>query len=251
MEEKNVTKISLSTFLLIIAIIAIIVMGIFIYKLNNDKTTAIQKSYELQSQVNNLNGTIGDLQVKSNNISEIANDEKANTSEKNEEKTDTQNNYISNFRQSISKELGEDNMIYLNLTSIDYNDGTGYVSVNNKHEAHIYLSNFKEFSSGSNLKKIADNVVNVWYCEQGQVPGNNYIVFLKEDGSVTYVRFRTTSNGKTNFESEEKTLKGITNISNIVTIEGGDENGIGGVGVLFIKEDGTCLPYSTLDDLIK
>ncbi len=139
MEEKNVTKISLSTFLLIIAIIAIIVMGIFIYKLNNDKTTAIQKSYELQSRVNNLNGTIGDLQVKSNNISEIANDEKANTSEKNEEKTDTQNNYISNFRQSIAKELGEDNMIYLNLTSIDYNDGTGYVSVNNKHEAHIFI----------------------------------------------------------------------------------------------------------------
>ena len=36
MEEKKVTKISLSTFFLILAIIAIIVMGIFIYKLNND-----------------------------------------------------------------------------------------------------------------------------------------------------------------------------------------------------------------------
>ena len=56
MKEKNFTKISLSTFFLILAIIAIIVMGIFIYKLNNDKTAEIQKSTELQSQVNSLNG---------------------------------------------------------------------------------------------------------------------------------------------------------------------------------------------------
>ena len=101
--------------------------------------------------------------------------------------------------------------------------------------------------------KIADNVVNVWHCEQGQAPGNSYIIFLKEDGTVTYVRFRTNSStgDKTVFESDEKVLKGITNISNIITIEGNDENGIGGIGVLFIKNDGTCLPYSTLDDLTK
>ena len=65
MEEKNVTKISLSTFFLILAIIAIIVMGIFIYKLNNDKTAEIQKSTELQAQVNSLNGTVSDLQLQS------------------------------------------------------------------------------------------------------------------------------------------------------------------------------------------
>ena len=73
MEEKNVTKISLSTFFLILAIIAIIVMGIFIYKLNNDKTAEIQKSTELQSQVNSLNETVNDLQGKINNISETIN----------------------------------------------------------------------------------------------------------------------------------------------------------------------------------
>ena len=73
MDEKNVTKISLSTLLLIIAIIVIIVMGVFIYKLNNDKTAEIQKSTELQAQINSLNGTIGDLQGKINNISEIIN----------------------------------------------------------------------------------------------------------------------------------------------------------------------------------
>lgn len=67
MEEKNVAKISLSTFFLILAIIAIIVMGIFIYKINNDKTAEIQKSIELQAQENSFNGTVSDLQEKNNN----------------------------------------------------------------------------------------------------------------------------------------------------------------------------------------
>lgn len=105
MEEKNVTKISLSTFFLILAIIAIIVMGIFIYKLNNDKTAEIQKSTELQSQVNNLNGTVSQLQEKINTISETINSSTQNQSK-------TSNNQISynysdiksfwtNFRNSV------------------------------------------------------------------------------------------------------------------------------------------------------
>ena len=70
MEEKKATKISLSTFLLFIAIIAIIVMGVFIYKLNNEKTIETQKSIKLQSQVNGLKETVSDLQGKINGISE-------------------------------------------------------------------------------------------------------------------------------------------------------------------------------------
>ena len=73
MEEKNVTKISLSIFFLILAIIAIIVMGIFLNKLNNDKTAEIQKSAELQAQVNSLNETVNDLQEKINNTLETIN----------------------------------------------------------------------------------------------------------------------------------------------------------------------------------
>ncbi len=69
MEEKKATKISLSTFFLILALIAIIVMGLYIYKLNNEKSTEIQKSSELQSKVNSLNETVNDLQGKINSIS--------------------------------------------------------------------------------------------------------------------------------------------------------------------------------------
>ena len=87
MEEKNVTKISLSTFFLILAVIAIIVMGIFIYKLNNDKTAETQKSAELQAQVNSLNGTVGELQGKINTISDTV-------SSKDNENTNTVDNTI-------------------------------------------------------------------------------------------------------------------------------------------------------------
>lgn len=80
MEDKNVAKINLSTLFLIIAIIVIAIMGIFIYKLNNDKTAEIQKSTELQSQVSILNGTVSELQGKINNISETINTSNTNES---------------------------------------------------------------------------------------------------------------------------------------------------------------------------
>lgn len=69
MEEKKSIKISLSTFFLILAIIAIIVMGIFIYILDKDKKAEIQKSADLQSQINSLKVTINDLQTKTTIIS--------------------------------------------------------------------------------------------------------------------------------------------------------------------------------------
>lgn len=77
MEEKASTKISLSTFLLVIATIAIVIMGVFIYKLNNEKTIETQKPADLQTQVSSLNSTVNNLQSKINTISETVNDNKA------------------------------------------------------------------------------------------------------------------------------------------------------------------------------
>ena len=79
MEEKNTTKISLSTFFLILAIIAIVVMGIFIYKLNNEKTIETQKSADLQAQVSSLSSTVNSLQSKINTISETVNNDNNST----------------------------------------------------------------------------------------------------------------------------------------------------------------------------
>ena len=88
MEEKKVIKISLSTFFLILAIIVILVLGIFLFKLYNEKTEEIKKSSELQTQVNSLNGTVSDLQGKINTISETVN---SNTITENNSSTTTTN----------------------------------------------------------------------------------------------------------------------------------------------------------------
>ena len=94
MEEKKVTKISLSTFFLILAIIVIIVISIFMFKLYNEKTAEIKKSSELQTQVNKLNGTVSDLQGKIDNISETIN---SNNSTENITTTNTSNNNNTSF----------------------------------------------------------------------------------------------------------------------------------------------------------
>ena len=73
MEGNKNIKINLSTFFLILAIIVIIVMGIFMYKLYNEKTRETEKSGELQIQVNILSETVNNLQDKINSISETIN----------------------------------------------------------------------------------------------------------------------------------------------------------------------------------
>lgn len=79
MEEKKVTKISLSTFFLILAIIVIVIMAIFMYKFYNEKIEANEKTAELQTQVSNLNGTVSNLQGKIDAISSTINSNESNT----------------------------------------------------------------------------------------------------------------------------------------------------------------------------
>lgn len=141
MEEKKVTKISLSTFFLILAVIIIIAMGTFIYKLNDDKNTEIQKSAELQSQVNNLNGTVSELQEKANKLVEEKENLTQNTTDNNsvpkEEKT-------TDTSLSIIKEINinSEHSLY-NFTTkewvkqIDGPEGMYYIAIDN--EKNLYL----------------------------------------------------------------------------------------------------------------
>lgn len=107
MEEKKSIKISLSAFFLILAIITIVVMGLFIYKLNNEKSEETKKSAELQAQVDSLNGTVSNLQNKINNISETINSNNSNLSENSEESKNTSNNQPStpNITENIKYDV--------------------------------------------------------------------------------------------------------------------------------------------------
>lgn len=99
MEEKNATKISLSTFFLILAII-VIIMGYFIYKLNNDKEVANTKVTELNSQVSGLESTVNNLQGTINNIS--------NTINKSSENIETNSNNATQTNTNVSKTFSND-----------------------------------------------------------------------------------------------------------------------------------------------
>ena len=232
MENKNGSKSTIWIVLFVLALLVIVAMGMLILKLKDEKNVA--------DSVAELKTSVAEL-ADSTTKSETEN----NTSE------ESNNAYNANFSTSVAKELGTDNMIDVRLDNYDDNHAYGNITVNNKKEAYIYLSSLSEYSDANNLKKVADDVVNVWYCPQGQAPGQDYIVFSKTHGSVTCVRFRLTADGKITFDPQEREVNGITNISTVVPIEGNDANGIGGYGVLFIQLDGTCYPYSTLDDLVK
>ena len=96
--EKNVIKISFSTFFLILAVIAIVIMGVFMYKISKDKSAEQQKSNELQSQVNNLQEKIDQISntINSDNtsISKDNNVNNSNTIETSKNNTNNTNNKL-------------------------------------------------------------------------------------------------------------------------------------------------------------
>ena len=124
MEEKKTTTISLSTFFLVLAIIAIVVMGVFIYKLYNDKAMEVQKSTELQAQVNSLNGTVSDLQGKINAISNTINTNNSS----NVSNTASSNNDSNVNIDKIAKELFEKAAVKIYET--EYSDYGEYEDAN-------------------------------------------------------------------------------------------------------------------------
>ena len=136
MEEKNVKKIRLLTFFLILAIIVIIVMGVFIYKLNNDKTTEIQKSTELQSQVNSLNGNVSDLQGKIDSISKTID---SSNSTQNNPTTDT----LSINRTAIESTIQK----YFNIRQILASDTLNLLVELGLKTTNQTADNYKGFSS--------------------------------------------------------------------------------------------------------
>jgi len=67
MEEKKTIKISLSTFFLILAIIVIVIMGVFIFKFYNDKKVADSEVKKLESTIDTLEGKINSIEGTLNN----------------------------------------------------------------------------------------------------------------------------------------------------------------------------------------
>lgn len=185
MEEKNVTKISLSTFFLILAIIAIIIMGIFIYKLSNDKTTEIQKSTELQAQLNVLNGTVNELQDKINKVSETVSIE------------DTQKNTSSNNSLYIIKEINisDQQSLYNFNTKKWVKEITGaesmyFIAIDNEKNLYIvdrFENILKKLDAKLEKLNIDDTNVDNYVTYANVSKEDNTLVISTGDDFITYI----------------------------------------------------------------
>ena len=168
MEDKKTTKISLSTFFLILAIIAIILMGVYIYKLNSDKTAEIQKSTELQAQVNNLNGTVSQLQGKLDSISNTLASNTTNNSGK--ELSDTEKQEL--FNKAIKEQtvLIDDMVLTKDFSQKSFTDKEIILLLPDSSEGKIFSSyddNSGFYSKAAisdvekSAKKLFDKTINV------------------------------------------------------------------------------------------
>ena len=214
MEEKK--KISVSTILLILAIIAMAVMGVFMYKLNKDKAAEIQKSTKLQSEVSSLNETVKDLQGKIDTISKTIsslNDSSVDEEELSEENIKTQfkiawsifqNSYdVFKYDENDSIDLPVEGQLY----TWKYYKITNYDQIVNK-----YIS-----SSYSNLLDDMEMVIS----------DNNYY----------YIMDSAQENPLNKIDEVKNIEKSDDKISCIVTVEGHNyefelvnENGIWKIG---------------------
>ncbi len=212
---------------------------------NVNSTKLNSKISNLGTQENSKNilkeekNEIEETEQQSNDLDEDNSNNQENISVLTNEETDqvTDNNsYIKNFRDSVSKELGKGNNLCVNIAN------NNQLLINNNGEA--YISNSQEI--------LTKNVVKAWYFEQGQDTGSECILFLKEDGTVTYMLYYLDeASSSLKLDTNEKKLEDAKNIVDAVKISGSnnfEENGIGGMGFLLIKNDGSCMPYFHLEN---
>ena len=208
MEEKKTTKISLSTFFLILAIIAICVMGYFIYKLNDDKTKATE-------QVSDLNNRVTLLESSNN---------------------DTQETIIEKTNTNTEIEKNNSESVVDNTTSAySYENISGYFTFNEKipvnygtytsdTEAHKYLYLYENgmyfYDSGLGTANsveygnyvIKDNniILHQWFAETSYKDGKG--LYLNKDIHISDAGYKFTINSLDNISSE----LGFTNYPNVV-----------------------------------
>lgn len=100
-------KVSILAIMLVIAFIAIAVMGVFMYKILNDKTAESKRADELQIQMNDLDKTVSELQSKLDSVSNIINSDTSKDTTKESTSYRIQGRYVLNPEDEPNSELGE------------------------------------------------------------------------------------------------------------------------------------------------
>ena len=203
MGEKKSLKISLSTFLLMVSIVIIIIMGYYIYKTSSQNASLKEENNSLKAEIANLESSASSYKEKIDSIAKIINSNNTKT-DKNEQSNSkkTENN-----NSEITKKLENDNLLLVN-DSTKNNDGTytlkgKIITIDNSKEQTTEYPNYKEtgenkqitvdgktkcrYLTDSNEEK-TDTVENVFtkklYSGAGQGPCFN---FKFENGKCTEV----------------------------------------------------------------
>ena len=264
MEGKDTTKISVSTLLLLIAIIVIAVMGCFIYKLNKDKVAQTQRANELQTQLSSLDGTVSNLQGKMDAISEIINDDSktsetsetsGNATSKNTSSNQKWNGDITTIDMSNLKKDGVQyeelsslvsNINYVAFKNVDGNvsmaldlDKVDWLAKKDELEKMGYTKNNNDsFSNYVDLK----NVSNIKFVGCGAF-GHDFwneskVLFLTNDGIIKYETFENVVKNNISL----KTVNGLKNIvqlyaCSVVDVDNGERMG-GAMTTIAVDENG-------------
>ena len=152
MEDKKVTKISLSTFFLIIAIIIICIMGYFLYRSANKTSDIIEKEKELNAKIEKMEEEIANKEVTT-----IKADQK---------------NYNNNLNSKESKDTASNNMSFSSLKgkyvgNADVEPGT---TPDGETEVNLYLYENGSYSY-NNMPGFAAGHIGYY-----TVDGNNLIL---------------------------------------------------------------------------
>lgn len=243
MEEKKTIKVGLSAFFLILAVIAIIVMGIYISKLKNDKNMAIQKSNELQTQVTSLSTTVNDLQGKIDKVSETI---KTDTKKESvESKTYTSNNNVNTkITFDGSKSINSNEKKY--TLSCQGNAGI-WITVDSTQKSltfsftpskvvEFYSLDWKSNKTDMTTSKIDfdKKIVDVFFGGMGQDSSGDTLFILLEDSTVEYIPIVHMFN---NTQAEVTSYGKINGVNDVIKFTlSSTPNGVTTLG---IKNDGT------------
>lgn len=125
MEENKSVKVSLSTVFLIFAIIAILIMGYYIYNISAQNKIANEELNSLNTEISHLKDSVETYQETINSISNTLNSENSNKNDVSSKDSENKNN-TSNTTSKYSKitKTLENNDVLTVTESINNNDGT-------------------------------------------------------------------------------------------------------------------------------
>ncbi len=178
MNEKG--KINISTIFLILAIIIIVVMGFFFYKLYNEKISETNKSSELEEKINMMNSNIVELQEKIGSISNIISNNNMDNSNAEDKEYKIEGTYLEEITESNSQTERAEYIFSgdkVEFRILGYNKGTFVI------EGNKLIITFNEFYTPEGIQTDGSPKT-----EEFTIVDNNTIARKVGENTINYIK---------------------------------------------------------------